>query len=726
MKQLILLFSLFVLVITNVYSQEKQDPKYVREANFAFNSGNYFEAAPKCEDAFKKLGVKGSLKQKGDMAFKVAESYRNMERYDKANEWYGVCLELRYFDVKPDIYYYKANMQRMLKDFNGAAKTYKEYKRVAPESKQKEIDALITGCETYKGFEDFESKIVAKVESKINTKEFDMAPSFADKKGKKIYFSSSREDAFGKDRDPITGQKYMDIFVAEYDDKMNPINVKSIDLKGIINTAENEGSVCFDSKKKTMYFTRCPNKEKSMLGCDIWMADLNGEDFDNITKIKLKENDTISVGHPCISEDGMMMVFASDMVKNSLGEKSYGGRDLWYVNYNKRDKLWDSVPKNMGPIFNTSGNELFPSLGPKGQLFFASDGLPGIGGLDIFSAERVGTENKWVNPKNMGTPFNSPGNDYAMCDFDGKSGFFTSERKTSSSVEYTPDIWSYSVPPNLYDLRVVVYELGNKNEKIGDALVEVTSSDGDKWNGKTSNDKENKTKYGKTEKWEIKSDKSRYILGDRSYSIKASKARYFTNTLGSKISTIDLDNSQSFLIEIPLIPIEIRTPEVRYPLDQWSFINDATCMSLDSLKFLENLLKDNPALVIELYSHTDARDTEIHNQALSENRAKAVYTYLVDQKGIDPRRIKPIGRGEAEPSKWIDEKGVEQVLNETYINQFKATDKTKYEKLHQINRRTTVKVVFQPGTTDIPMEFDAATAPPADPKYKVFINPLPR
>jgi tetratricopeptide (TPR) repeat protein len=139
MKHLILLFSLFVLGVTNVYSQEKQDPKYVREANFAFNSGNYFEAAPKCEGAFKKLGVKGSLKQKGDMAFKVAESYRNMERYEKANEWYGVCLELRYFDIKPEVYYYKANMQKMLKDFTGAAKTYKEYKRVAPESKQKEI-----------------------------------------------------------------------------------------------------------------------------------------------------------------------------------------------------------------------------------------------------------------------------------------------------------------------------------------------------------------------------------------------------------------------------------------------------------------------------------------------------------------------------------------------------------------------------------------------------------
>jgi peptidoglycan-associated lipoprotein len=719
MKQLILLFALFVLGVTNVYSQQKQDPKYVREANLAFNSGKYFEAIPKCEGAFKKLGVKGSLKQKGDMAYKVAESYRNLERYDKANEWYGVCLELRYFDVKPEIYYFKANMQRMLKDFSGASKTYKEYKRLAPESKQKEIDALIAGCETFKGFEDFESKIVAKVETKINTKEFDMAPSFADKKGKKIYFSSSREDAFGKERDPITGQKYMDIFVAEYDDKMNPINVKSIDTKGIINTAENEGSVCFDSKKKTMYFTRCPNKAKAELGCDIWMTDLNGEDFDNITKINLKANDTISVGHPCLTEDGMMLIFVSDMVENILGEKSFGGRDLWYVSYNKKEKLWDSIPKNMGPIFNTGGNELFPSLGPKGQLFFASDGLPGIGGLDIFSAERVGAENKWINPKNIGTPFNSPGNDYAMCDFDGKSGFFTSERKTSSSVEYTPDIWSYNVPPNLYDLRVVVYELGNKNKKIEGAKVVVTETNGQTWEGTTD-------KTGRTEKWVERKDKSRYITEGNDYQIKSSKARYFTDKNGAKFTTKGLDNSQSFLIEIPLIPIEIRTPEIRYPLDQWTFINDASCKSLDSLKFLENLLKDNPTLVIELYSHTDARDTEIHNQALSENRAKAVYTYLVDQKGVDPRRIKPIGRGEAEPAKWMDEKGVEQVLTETYINQFKATDKVKFEKLHQINRRTTVKVVFQAGSTDIPAEFDPATAPPADPKYKVFINPLPR
>lgn len=713
-----LLFIAFVAFSTIINAQNKQVPKYVREANTAFASGNYFQAVVKCEDAFKKLGVKGSLREKGDMAYQIAECYRNMERYDKANEWLGTCLELKYFDVTPEVYFQKANMLRMMNNFKEAKKNYQEYKRAAPGSKTKEVDALIEACDKYVDYADIEAKVVVKCETKINTKGFDMAPTFGDKKGRVIYFGASRDECFGNAKDPITGEKYMDLFMAEYDEKGNPSNVKSIDTKGIVNTAQNEGQACFDSKKRTMYFTRCPNAKNAELGCDIWMVDVNGEDFDNLTKLKLKASDTISVGHPCITEDGMMLIFASDMTESPNGQKSFGGRDLWYVMYDKKNKVWDSIPKNMGNKYNTSGNELFPSIGPKGQLYFASDGLPGIGGLDIFVADREGTENKWGEAKNMGYPFNTSANDYAMCDFDGKSGFFTSERRTSTNEEYLPDIWSYSTPPNLFDLRVVVYEIGNKNKKIEGAKVEVLDSEGNKWEGITD-------KTGRTEKWVERKDKSRYILAERDYTMKAGKARYFTDTRGAKITTRGLDHSQSFVVEIPLIPIEIRTPEVRYPLDQWTFINDATCMSTDSLKFLENLLKDNPTLVIELYSHTDARDTELHNKVLSENRAKAVYKYLTEEKGIDARRIKPIGMGEAEPAKWIDETGKEQVLTEAYINQFKTSDKAKYERLHQINRRTTVKVVFQPGT-DIPVEFNPATAAPADPNWKVFTTPLPR
>jgi len=713
MKHL-LIAAILTLMTTSVgFSQNLPDPKFVRQANEVFISGNYYEAISVCQDAYKKLGARGSLRQKGDMAFKIAESYRALEIFDKANDWYGTCIELKYFDVVPEIYYYKGDMQRMMKDFDNAIKSYREFKRLAPKSRTKEVDDAIMACEKFKDFDEFEtSRLVVKQEVKINTKQMDMAPSYMDKKGKVVVFSSSRDESTGTKRDPISGEKYMDLYIAEYDVNGNPTNVKSLDTKGVVNTTANEGSAVFDSKRKNIFFTRCPNAEKMNLGCEIWTAIMSGEDFEEPREIRLTVSDTISVGHPCLSADDQMLIFASDMKVSPNGEKSFGGRDLWYVNFDKRTKTWDSIPHNMGAMFNTAGNELFPSLGPNGQLYFASDGLPGIGGLDIFVAEAVsGQTNKWTGVKNMGYPFNSQANDYAMADFDGKSGFFTSERKTTSNQEYAPEIWSFNTPPNLFDLRVTVYESGKKSKKLGGAKVYVTISDGTKLEGTTKPN-------GKIS-WDVMPDKKgRYILAGKDFTLKAEKEGYYEDTKGAKFSTVGLEQSQSFLIEMPLLPIgEIRTPEVRYVFDQWVFIQDASCMSLDSLKFLDSMLKEYPNVTIDLFSHTDARGSDVRNQVLSENRAKAVYKHLVENCGIDPRRIRPVGRGEAEPATWVDENGKTVLLTEEYINQFKTTDKAKFEKLHTINRRTTAKIT---STT-----FNTNTAPAADPEYSKF-KQLPR
>ena len=157
---------------------------------------------------------------------------------------------------------------------------------------------------------------------------------------------------------------------------------------------------------------------------------------------------------------------------------------------------------------------------------------------------------------------------------------------------------------------------------------------------------------------------------------------------------------------------EIRTPEVRYPLNQWTFINDETCKSKDSLLFLSDLLTSHPTITIDLFSHTDSRSSASYNQVLSENRAKAVYKFLVEEKGIDPRRIQPIGMGEAEPGTWTNEDGEEIVLTEKYINKFRSSDKAKFERLHQINRRTTARITSQ--------EFDPKTAPEANAEWMEF------
>ena len=108
-----------------------------------------------------------------------------------------------------------------------------------------------------------------------------------------------------------------------------------------------------------------------------------------------------------------------------------------------------------------------------------------------------------------------------------------------------------------------------------------------------------------------------------------------------------------------------------------------------------------------MFSHTDSRSSANYNQVLSENRAKAVYKFLVEEKGIDARRIQPIGKGEAEPASWVDENGEIVELTERFINKFRSADKAKFEKLHQINRRTSARITSQ--------DFDPNTAGPANP-----------
>ncbi len=141
---------------------------------------------------------------------------------------------------------------------------------------------------------------------------------------------------------------------------------------------------------------------------------------------------------------------------------------------------------------------------------------------------------------------------------------------------------------------------------------------------------------------------------------------------------------------------EFVLPEVQYLRSQWVFINDAKCMSKDSILLVKQELEESPNSVIKIFTHTDSRDNNKKNKILSENRARAYYSALVDM-GIDPRRIIPKGKGEKKPRKYKgpETNNEEVVLTEEYINQFKTSDPKKYELLHQLNRRTTAEVVRQ-------------------------------
>jgi peptidoglycan-associated lipoprotein len=687
--------------------------KFVLEAETYFMSEKYCEGADKCSLAYTKLTRKGNQakKMKADMAFKTAECYRFTDRFREANEWYDRALLLDYQDVVPEVHYYNGEMLRMMGSFDKAMIQYEAYKKLVPADARAEVG--IKSCRDNKSFVANRTRHKVENQAVINKAEMDMAPMFADRKESKLYFASSRAGSTGNATDPISCENYMDIWLSEKDKKDNWGEPKLADITGNVNTEAHEGSVTFDGRGKVMFFTRCPNAKKQNLGCDIYTSELKGKDeWGPATKLNLKTADSVSVGHPCVSDDGKFLVFASDMVGG------FGGRDLWYTTYDRKADTW-TAPKNMGPEVNTAGNELFPTFGKDGSLYFATDGMPGLGGLDIYRAVKVGEEMKWENAKNLGFPINSENNDYSLYEYSDRKGYFTSERKNPDG-KFNPDIYSYELPPNIFDLKVIVSELGDKSIKIADVRVVVKGSDNSTWEGFTRKDG--------SIFWDKKPDGLRYVNEVTSYTINISKEGYHPDKKGAQFTTVGLNYDQNFIIDMALLPKKpIRLPEVRYPLDKWVLLVDSTINSPDSLLFVYNLLQEYPEMVLELSSHTDARGSNERNQKLSENRAKACYKYLIEQKGVDPRRIVPVGKGEVEPrtiwkkggvyisSQPSDMNGVETILlNEAYINQFKASDKKLFEQLHQLNRRTEGKVVR--------MDFNPATTPAANPEFLKFVK----
>lgn len=710
MKNRIIMTAMFAGITVAGLAQNK----VVVDAEKMFQSQKFCEAADKCSLAYTKLTRKGKTakKTKADMAYKTAESYRMTERYKDAAEWYERAILLEQYKTEPLVYFYNAEMYRMMNDKDKATRNYQEYKKLVPGDGRADVGMeSVARRETY--VNTLSTKLKVDNQQKINSKNFDMAPAFGDRKGNLMYFGSSRDGSTGSAKDPRTCEKYMDLWVAELDKNGNWKQPVLIEGEGI-NTEDNEGTVAFDGRGKTMFFTRCPNVKKQNLGCEIWMSESKGQNkWGAPEKLDLKPHDSLTVGHPAVSEDGTVLVFTADL------PGGFGGRDLWMTTFNKKSKTW-STPENLGPEINTPGDDMFATFAKNGDLFYSTNGKPGVGGLDIFRAEKQGDSYKWANPVNMGTPINSYSNDYHLIEHTDRTGYFTSERKGENGEQ--ADIYKYEIPPYIYDLKVVVADMNEKNLKIADAKVTVKANDGATWEGYTN-------KQGVVF-WDKKPNGDRYLGEEGTYEISVAKDGYH-EAKGSKITTVGLKYDQSFVVDLAMLPKKpIRLPEVRYELAKWDLLVDETINSKDSLNFVYNMLMENPGLVLELSSHTDSRGSAASNQVLSENRAHKCYEYLVKEKGVDPRRIVPVGKGKAEP-RTVYRKGDEFAvvpprnadgemeagwsevkLTEQLINSYQKTNKALFDQLHQFNRRTEGKVLS--------MDYDPATAKPADPKFLEF------
>ena len=662
-----------LMLAFQVFSQE---PKEIKKANKAFEDENYIEAVKLTMYAFEKVNPKNrkASERKGDMAFKTGECYRMLEDYKNALDWYQKALVVNYQKLHPEVLLFYADMIRNMGDYNLAIENYNGYKAIAPNDSR--ADAGLIACkEAAKLMSKKTNHLVTNI-SILNKEGFDMSPVFADKKKTSLVFSSNRRSPMSGEIDPRTGEPHMDIWISQIDKKGN--FGEPILLPGEkINTEFNEGTVCFDSKFKKMFFTRCPYEKNKNLGCEIWMSELRGKDWAEPIKLPLKNADSVSIGQPCVSADGNILLFVAEL------PGGFGGKDLWYSSYSKKADIW-SPPVNLGPEINTAGNEMFPTFNAYEDLYFSSDGRPGLGALDIFKATKSSVNGNilWEKPENIGYPRNSEANDFGLVEINESEGYLTSERKIGLGNTFKVDLYKYQLPPNNYDIKIIVSKLGQIEKKIGNVKVVIIGSDSSKVEGFT--DKKGVIFF------ETKANGERVIKENTDYTILTYRVGAEKNKSETQFTTRGLRYDQNFIIDVPLlIPEEkIRIPEVRYAFGKWELLQDSTISSKDSLNFVYDVLMKYPKMILELSSHTDCRGNDEFNLKLSNNRARECVQYLVEEKGIDIRRLIPVGKGEKEPVKWIDDRGKAMLLNEKYINQFKTKDPLKFEKLHALNRRT--------------------------------------
>lgn len=664
--RVILLITIALVMASGLAQAQKN---YAQEADEAFRLYQFYDAIEMYKSAYNKVGR--NRVEKVRILFQIGECYRKINDVKRAEQTYKRVIASNYPD--PIVHLHFGDVLKQQGKYIDAIEQYKIYSEKVPEDERGNMG--VKSCELAQRWIDNPTRYEVENIKRINSNADDFGPAYADRKFGSLVFASTRPDATGKKADPNTGQSFSDIFLTTKDRKGNWSQPVVFDP--LICGIDNEGAATFSVKYNTLYFTRCPVVKKQIVGCQIWISTKRGRGWAEPEHLSVSA-DSSSVGHPTITSNERDLYFASDI------PGGYGGRDIWYATRTRKNRPF-GAPVNLGPVINTPGNEMFPYIREysdgRTALYFASDGHPGMGGLDIYRSEWEGAG--WGAPDNMMSPINSMGDDFAII-FEGdlEKGFLTSNRPGGRGGD---DIYSHYLPPLLYTLQGVVRDELTL-QLLSNAVIELAGSD-------------NTVLTVKTDRAGSYAFNNQQILPNTTYKISAKKENYFPKD--ATITTVGLNVSKDFVENFLLIPFPkdpIPLPEIRYDLARWELLPQYQ----DSLNGLIEIMKKNPTIVIELISHTDFRDDIIRNDTLSFKRARSVVEYLVT-RGIDGERMVPKGRGERDPRKlpngytysFGEYNGISfppgVTLTEDYINALKINKEK--EAAHQLNRRTEFRII---------------------------------
>ena len=731
----ILFLSLFI-TIGNLYSQGIA----LKKANAHFEKLEYKDAAELYESVLEK-------NSKTNIAVhNLAACYLKLNDVANSEKWYSKAVLLN--DAKPEEYLHYAEILKQNHKYEESKNWFSKYNSLSGSDKRgkKQFESFSHLKEFYTDSANYKVTFV----KGINSGGADFSPYYY--KNGLLYISERDHDKHSSSEFMWDQSHFLDLYYSEFENTEAPSFKKEHPFSSKLNTKYHEGPLAMNKAQTFMVFTRNNYFKKKVKLSD-----------DGVNKLKLFfdeykdgkwlsaqnfpfNNDQYSCGHPALTADGKTMYFVSDM------PGGIGGTDLWKSKY--ENNIW-SKPENLGDKINTEGNEMFPTLINDSVFYFASNGLAGLGGLDIFSTPY--NNGKFGSIKNFGCPVNSGNDDFGIIyDPKSESGFFSSNRPnadggsddiyyfkmqgyyltvlvidensmlplTKGTVTYTSSGKTFStttddkgnfkirlapesdynftsiypkysdaksfittkdknakknlemvIPMNLMEYRLIATVTDGRTKQL---LNDVTIKLFDELNSKSvfidgkTNEQGSVSKIlvGKTKgdkiKFEITLKKEKYLA----------KTEHFEIVLGDErviqipLKLLELDEISVGTDIGKLIDIK----PIYFDLDKAIIRGDAA-VELDKMVIV---MKENPAIVVELGSHTDCRASINYNMSLTDRRAKASAAYIVS-KGIDKKRIYGKGYGE---SKLINGCACEGTVKPSCT-----------EEEHQLNRRTEFKIV---------------------------------
>lgn len=423
-------------------------------AQKAYNLGEYNKAAELFDAAQKSEKVSG---RRAEECFLLGECYRHLGVVSKSAVAYQRALRLKYDD---DIVMLRlADAYRAIGKFDEARDVYNAYyerhktdRRVnvgrASASLAEEVWPELSNIKVTA--ENADSGYVVKPFREVNSKYSDFCPVYVGEGFDVVYFSSLRMEKKKRRANKITGQGGSTIYMSKVDGRGKWTVPQPLE-EPFGGKGNDDGAAFVSADGRTMLFTRCPMNNQD--GCPVHAYEIKREGgrWSEPVRIMPGADSTFMVAHPTLSPDGQVLYFVSDHEQGS-----FGGLDVWKSLRNV-DGSWGPA-QNLGPMVNTAGNEVFPSVRQDGTLYFSSDGHKGFGGLDLFKAVDEGDGRYHVS--NLGLPINSAGDDFGIT-FVGlaEEGLFSSNRGNSKGYD---DIYSFYLPPVILTIEARIGQSGKK------------------------------------------------------------------------------------------------------------------------------------------------------------------------------------------------------------------------------------------------------------------------